>query len=62
LPRRADSLDKLVNARMHGERIPAVQLSVLRHGRIETRVHGYADLDHCVPANSNTIFGIGFVS
>jgi CubicO group peptidase (beta-lactamase class C family) len=62
LPRRADSLDKLVLARMHDERIPAVELSVLRRGRIETRVYGYADLDHCVPADSNTIFGIGSVS
>jgi CubicO group peptidase (beta-lactamase class C family) len=62
LPRRADSLDKLVIARMREDRIPAVQLSVLRNGRVETRVYGYADLDHCVPADSNTIFGLGSVS
>src|ERR1043165_8019274 len=62
LPPGADSIDKLVIARMRRERIPAVQLSVLRRGKIETRAYGYADLDHCVPADSATIFGIGSVS
>ena len=62
LPRRGDSLDTLVIARMHVDRIPAVELSVLRRGRIETRVDGYADLDHCVRADSTTIFAIGSVS
>src|ERR1041385_9185283 len=62
LPRRADSLDKLVITRMREDRIPAVQLSVLRRGRVETRGYGSAELDHCVPADSNTIFGIGSVS
>src|SRR5262245_33790939 len=57
-----DSVDKLVVARMRADRIPAVQLSVLRRGRIETRVYGYRDLDRCVPADSNTIFGIASVS
>ena len=62
LPRSPDSVDRLVVARMREDRIPAVQLSVLRRGHIETRVYGYADLDHCVPADSNTIFGIASVS
>ena len=42
-PRSPDSVDKLVVARMREDRIPAVQLSVLRRGRVETRVYGYAD-------------------
>ena len=41
----ADSIDKLVIARMRAERIPGLQLSVLRRGHLETRVYGYADLD-----------------
>jgi CubicO group peptidase (beta-lactamase class C family) len=62
LPRSADSIDKLVIARMRTDRIPGAQLSILRRGHVETRVYGYSDLDRCVRADSNTIFGIGSVS
>ena len=58
----ADTIDKLVVAQMRRDRIPAVQFAVSRAGRITTRVYGYSDLEHCVRADANTIFGIGSIS
>lgn len=58
----ADTIDRLAIALMRRERTPALQVAVLRDGRIETRAYGYADLDHCVAADTGTVFGIGSVS
>ena len=63
LPARADSIDRLVIARMRAERIPGLALAVRRpDGRIDRRAYGYASLETCAPADTSTIFGIGSVS
>ncbi|MFN2601518.1 MAG: serine hydrolase domain-containing protein [Gemmatimonadaceae bacterium] len=62
LPSHADRIDSLVVTRMRAERIPAVQISLLENGRIESRAYGYADLQHCVFADTNSVFGLGSVS
>lgn len=62
LPARADTIDRLIVARMRAERIPGLVLAVLRDGRIESRAYGYASLESCAPADTTTIFGIGSIS
>ncbi len=61
-PSHSDRIDSVVVSRMRAERIPAVQVAVLKNGRIESRAYGYADLEHCVVADTNSIFGLGSVS
>jgi CubicO group peptidase (beta-lactamase class C family) len=62
LPARADAVDSLVVARMRAERIPGVSLAVVRDGRVDARAYGYADLEHCAPADTSTVFGVGSLS
>lgn len=62
LPSHADRIDSLVVTRMRAERIPAVQIAVLKNGRVLSRAYGYADLQYCVVADTNSIFGLGSVS
>jgi CubicO group peptidase (beta-lactamase class C family) len=62
LPARADTIDRLVIAQMRAQHIPGLALAVQRDGHVETRAYGYANLENCAPADTNTIFGIGSVS
>jgi CubicO group peptidase (beta-lactamase class C family) len=63
MPANADALDRLIVQTMRASHIPGMSVAVLDHGHVvKLRGYGFADLESCVPATENTLFGIGSVS
>lgn len=54
-----DELATFLKAKMQKERIPALQVAVVQHGKIVTSTaYGLADVEHDVPATTSSIFSI----
>ncbi|HJU07995.1 MAG TPA: serine hydrolase domain-containing protein [Rhodanobacteraceae bacterium] len=63
IPAHADALDRLVVQTMRSSHIPGMSVAMLDHGHVvKLRGYGFADLESCVPATENTLFGIGSIS
>ncbi len=55
----SDGLATFLRAKMQKERIPALQVAVVRRGKVVTSAaYGIADVEHDVPATSSSIFSI----
>ena len=60
---RADEIDDLVRAEMVKSRAPAVAIAVVRDGKvIRAQAYGIADLEHNVPATTDTVFRVASMS
>jgi CubicO group peptidase (beta-lactamase class C family) len=58
-----DGIDSFVIARMQQKHIPAVQLAVVRHGKIiKQKTYGIANLEHGIPATDKSIFSINSIT
>ncbi len=54
-----DGLAAFLKTKMQKERIPALQVAVVRHGQIvASAAYGTADVEHDVPATTSSIFSI----
>lgn len=63
MPAGADALDRLIVQTMRASHIPGMSVAVLDHGHVvKLRGYGFADLESCVPATENTLFGVGSIS
>lgn len=59
----ADETDDYVREQMTQRQIPAVVVKVLRDGKdVKTAAYGLANLEHHVPATTNSVFEIGSVT
>jgi CubicO group peptidase (beta-lactamase class C family) len=55
----SNDLETFLRAKMHRERIPALQVSVIRHGKIvKTAAYGTANVENGVSASKESIFSI----
>ncbi|HQU85188.1 MAG TPA: serine hydrolase domain-containing protein [Pyrinomonadaceae bacterium] len=60
---RADSLDKFIAAEMQKRKIPALSIAVIKDGKVvRAKGYGFANLEHKIPANENTVYEIGSIS
>jgi CubicO group peptidase (beta-lactamase class C family) len=57
-----DAVDAAVLQRMAADHIPGVSIAILRQGKIDARVYGYASVEHCAAATPSSVFGIGSIS
>lgn len=58
----ADAVDEIVRAEMKKSNIPGVAIAVLKNGKpIKMKGYGFANLEHKVPVNPETIFQSGSV-
>lgn len=58
-----DTIDRSVIAWMRESRTPAASIAIVRRGRPTLeRAYGWADLATCVPATTETRFGVGSIS
>ncbi len=63
MPAGADALDRLIVQTMRDHHMPGMSVAVLDHDHVvKLRGYGFADLESCVPATENTLFGIGSIS
>ncbi|MES2653312.1 MAG: serine hydrolase [Bacteroidota bacterium] len=59
----SDSIDVFVKGKMSQHSIPGLQLSVVKGGEIvKQTVYGLANLEHAIPANSQTLFSINSIT
>ena len=63
IPLQADDVDDYVKAVMQQRHIPAASVAVIKDGvLIKAAGYGLADMEHGVPANSETVYKIGSLS
>jgi D-alanyl-D-alanine carboxypeptidase len=60
---RADDVDDFIKDFMQKRHIPAVSVAVIKDGAVvRAQAYGFADMEHDIPAKSDTVFKIGSVS
>jgi D-alanyl-D-alanine carboxypeptidase len=59
----ADAVDDVVRSEMASKNIPGVAVAVVENGKsVKVKGYGYANLEHQIPVNPETVFLIGSVS
>src|SRR5262245_730142 len=56
----SEQIDGFVRAEMQRQRVPGIAIGIVRNGdTIKTQGYGYANVEHRVPVNADTIFQSG---
>ena len=58
----AQDVESVVKAWMDKQHVPALSVAVIKDGQVKAEGYGFADVEHRIPARSDTVFKIGSVS
>ncbi|MGY0036341.1 serine hydrolase domain-containing protein [Pedobacter sp. NJ-S-72] len=58
-----DSIDLFLTQKMHDQQIPALQLAIIRQGKIvKLNSYGTANLENAIPVTDQSIFSINSIT
>ena len=61
--RAGDDIDRIATRIVAQQHVPGLSLAVIRDGKVmKIASYGWSDLEHCVPATPDSLFGIGSIS